>query len=935
MTRPLRAAAAALAAMLLAAPTAWNAAAPPDAQAPEAFFGFRMGDEGRLAGWDDMVAYLRHLDETSPRVLVQEVGRTTEGRPYLLAIVSEPATLAALDEVREAQRRLADPRRTPEAEAERLAAEGKGVVLVGAGVHSTETGSSQMMNELLWHLATDQSPGTARLLRELVMLFVPSQNPDGLQLMADWHAQNAGTPFEDAPLPGLYHRYAGHDLNRDAFMQTQVETRHLGRLLYHDWLPEVYLDLHQMGPARARMFVPPYRSPANPNIDPLIWTQANILGQTMASRLLEAGKPGVLWGEIYTGYWQGANSTTTWWHNIVGLLSEVASARPAAAVVQDIAPPAPGALTPAAEPPGGQVQLPPPPDTQYRINYPEPWLGGTWTPRDVVEYHRLGTLGLLEGVANNRAMLKRNFHRMHQRTIARFARGRPAAFVIPRDQHDAGAAAELVRVLRAGGAGVQRATAPFTAGGLAVADGSVVVTLAQPFGRWIKDLLEPQRYPDVSPARMPPAERPYDVTAWSLGLQMGVDVRVLDEPLRGVALEEVRQDPAPRGRLSGDGRIFAFRREMNASATLVNRLLEAGAELAMLAAPAGEHGSEWPAGTIVGRGIDRRALRRAAGDTGVDIGTLRSWPRGAVPVRRPRVAIVEPWGGSIDAGWTRWVLERHGFAYTRVRPRELAGDIAARFDTVVVPEIPQPLLMRGLRGLSVHPQHRGGLGEAGVAGLKAFLRAGGTIVTLGNAAELAIDALDVPVVVAARGDDPDSAYVPGTLLAVDVVPGHPITAGLPARVAAMNRFNNAYAIGRGGEGTVHALARYAGGPLVESGFASGESRLQGQMAAFEATMGAGRVVALGFRVQHRAQTWATFKLLFNAILTPGRAGAGELSVRSGRNAPLWGGASAPHESGSSPRPRDGRNNVVGGHARLKPAPHTNPEETGGDHRWLN
>lgn len=838
-----------------------------------------MGEERRLATWDAMVEYLRHLDEASPRLLVQEVGRTTGGRPYLLVIVSEPATLAELDRVRAAQRRLADPRRTSREEAERLALEGKGVVLVGAGIHSTETGSSQMMNELLWRLATDDSPETARLLRELVMLFVPSQNPDGLQRIAEWQAQTADTSFPDAPLPELYHPYAGHDLNRDAFMQTQVESRILARLLYHDWLPEVYLDLHQMGPARARMFVPPYRSPANPNIDPLIWTQANILGQTMASRLLHEGKPGVLWGEIYTGYWQGANSTTTWWHNIVGLLSEVASARPAGAIVQDTAPPAPGALTRPPEPHGGQAQLPPPPDTQYRINYPDPWLGGEWTPRDVVEYHLLGTLGLLEGAANNRVTLKRNFYRMHERTIARFAQGSPAAVVVPARQHDAGAADELVRVLRAGGAEVHRASEPFQTGGERVEAGDVVVTLAQPFGRWIKDLLEPQRYPDSGePLRPRPTERPYDVTAWSLGMQLGVDVRFVDQPLAGAPLERVETDPIRHGRLTGRGRVFAFRREMNAAATLANRLLAEGAELAVLREPVDDTGVHWPAGTIVGRRADARVLRRAARETGVDIGTLRAWPHGVDAIRQPRLAVIEPWGGSIDAGWTRWLLEQHGFPFVRVRPNELTGDIAARFDVVIVPEIPQPILVRGLRGMAVRPEHRGGLGDDGVAALKSFLRSGGTIVTLGNSTEFAIDLLDVPVVIAARGDDPDSAYVPGALLAVDIIPDHPVTAGLPPQVAAMNRHNNAYAVGRGGEGIVRALARYADGPLVRSGYASGESRLRGHMAAFEADMGAGRVIALGFRVQHRGQTWATFKLLFNAILTAGRARAGELSV---------------------------------------------------------
>ncbi len=314
---------------------------------------------------------------------------------------------------------------TTDAQAERIAREHKAVVLIGAGVHSNETGSAQAVNELVWRLATERSPAIDHLLRNLIVLVVPSQNPDGLQMMAEWQARNAGTPYEDAPLPELYHPYAGHDNNRDGFMQTQVETQHLSRLLYRDWLPEVYLDLHQMGPTRARVFVPPYRNPANPNIDPLVWSQANLLGQTMATRLQAEGKTGVLWGETYSGYWQGANSTTPWWHNIVGMLSEVASARPTSAVVQEAARAAPGSLAAPPERPQESAQLAPPSDVQFRMNYPEPWLGGRWTPRDVVEHHLLAALGLLEGVANNRVMLKRNFHAMQRRTIERFTAGRP------------------------------------------------------------------------------------------------------------------------------------------------------------------------------------------------------------------------------------------------------------------------------------------------------------------------------------------------------------------------------------------------------------------------------------------------------------------------------------------------------------------------------
>ncbi len=864
-------------ALLVAASPASIASRPGPALAPDAFFGFRMGDVGRLATWDRTVAYLHHVDEASPRVAVEEVGRTTRGRPYLLVTISAADTMTSLAQVRDAQHRLADPRATSERDAARLARAGKAIVLVGAGVHSTETGGSQMLNELVWHLATDRSPETERLLHELVILIVPSQNPDGLQMAAEWHARNAGTPYEDAPLPELYHPYAGHDNNRDGFMQTQVETQHLNRLLYQEWLPEVYLDLHQMGPSRARIFVPPYRSPVNPNVDPLVWSQANVLGQTMAARLQEAGKTGVLWGETYTGYWQGANSTTPWWHNIVGMLSEVASARSTSPILQEVAHPAPGAL--AVPPPAlaGQPHLPPPSDTQFRMNYPDPWLGGAWTPRDVVEYHLIATMGLLEGAANNREMLKRNFYRMHRRTIDRFAQGRPYAFLIPRAQHDPGAAEHLIHLLRTGGAEVHRAREAFAAGATHVEAGSAIVLLAQPFGRWVKDLLEPQSYPEVRwPSRGTPPERPYDVTAWTLGMQMGVSVHAIETPFTA-ALELIDAHPHRRGRLAGDGHVFAFRREMNASTTLVNRLLAAGAELGQVRRPLSVGVEQWPAGAIVGRRVARDVLERAAADTGVDLATIAAWPDDGVRLQRPRVGVVEPWGGSIDAGWTRWVLEQYGFAFTSVRPGDLREAIASRFDVIVIPEIPPLLLMRGLQGATVRPEHRGGLGDKGITALKAFLRAGGTIVTLGNAGEFAIDMLDVPAVVASRADDPDTAYVPGSLLRLSLSDDHPITDGLPGIVDAMNIFNSAYAPGRGADG-LRVIARYPEEPLVRSGYATGEARLRGQLAAFEAPIGAGRVVVLGFRVQHRGQTWATFKLLFNALLTSGSAGERELSV---------------------------------------------------------
>ena len=258
---------------------------------PEQFFGFRMGAEGRLADWTRTADYFHLVDRLSPRVTVQALGPTTDGRPFLLAIVSAPDTIAALPRYMAMQRALVDPG-TSAQELTRIEHEAKAVVVVGASVHANEIGSAQMMNDLVYELATSDADWVQRVLRDSIVLLIPSQNPDGLQQTAEWFRKNAGTPYEDAPLPDLYQRYAGHDNNRDSYMLTQPESQYLARVLYRDWMPEVYLDQHQMGSGRARIFVPPYTNPPNPNIDPLVWSETNLLGQAMAAAVARSRQAG-------------------------------------------------------------------------------------------------------------------------------------------------------------------------------------------------------------------------------------------------------------------------------------------------------------------------------------------------------------------------------------------------------------------------------------------------------------------------------------------------------------------------------------------------------------------------------------------------------------------------------------------------------------------
>ncbi len=367
----------------------------------------------------------------------------------------------------------------------------------------------------------------------------------------------------------------------------------------------MYLDLHQMGPARARIFVPPYRNPANPNIDPLVWSQANLLGQTMATRLQAEGKTGVLWGETYSGYWQGANSTTPWWHNIIGMLSEVASARPTSAVVQEAARAAPGSL--ATPPDRGQEssQLAPPSDVQFRMNYPEPWLGGRWTPRDVVEHHLLAALGLLEGVANNRVMLKRNFHAMQRRTIERFTSGGPWAFAVPAMQHDRGAADHLLHLLGAGGAEVEVVTGRGRrepgAGRCGDPAGAAVRTVGEGFAR-------AAGLSGASGGRRSPVRR-HRVDARAADGRHGQQARHPNAGLAGAPERPVRRS----GRIIGSGSAIAISRQANAAATLINRLWAKGRNHWMDAVDAFSASARDGAGPGDGRRVGSAPGRDGAG----------------------------------------------------------------------------------------------------------------------------------------------------------------------------------------------------------------------------------------------------------------------------------------------------------------------------------
>ncbi len=833
-----------------------------------------MGADRQLAHWDEMVQYFDTIAERSDRVIVEELGKTTLGHPYLLATVSTPDTIRDLPRYQDLQRQLADPRRTTSEQADQIARAGKAVVLIGANVHATEIGTSQAMNDLVYQLATEQSPWMDHLLDNTIVLLIPSQNPDGQRMVVDWYRRNLDGPYEGSRLPELYHKYAGHDNNRDSYMLTQVETQYLNRVLYQDWLPEVYLDVHQMGNRNARVFVPPFKNPPNPNVDPLVWTQINQLGHAMATKLYEADKTGVIWGELYSGFWQGANNTNPWWHNMVALLTEVASANLGSPIRQERVSPdgarrsrrggTLGART------GPRRVLAPPRDIQPRMNYPRPWLGGLWTPADVVDYGRLAMLGLLESVANNRVTLKRNFHVMNRRAIDRFADGDPYAFVVPARQRDPAAVAKLVRLLQAEAAEVDVADEPFVADGTTYPRGTYVIRLSQPFGRWVKDILEPQSYPDIRwPHPSVPIDKPYDVTAWSLGMLMGVETIQIERPFEVSSRPLTAEAQAPPGRVVGESDTYVLSHNTNRSFTAVNRLLSSGATISW----AREEldlgtGRRYQPGAMLVSDVDRGSLEMLADELRLQfVAADLPGELPVLPIRAPRLAVYEPWNGNIDAGWTRWVLDQHEFSYAHVRSADLrAADLYRRFDVIILPEMTSVALLQGLEGSNVRPEYRGGIGAQGVHNLRRFVNDGGTVITLGNTADLAVEHLSTPLTNVVRNAPEEAFYCPGSIVRISVDTTHPIGYGMPPDADAMFVENGGFRQTRRGRGpAVRTIVRYPNTPLLRSGWIVGEEHLRGTGAVMEAPSGKGRVILHTFRVQHRGQTWGTFKLLFNSI----------------------------------------------------------------------
>jgi len=890
---------------------------------PKEAFGFNLGDDYRLANYTQLEAYWKTLARESDRMKLVDIGLTAEGRHQYMAVITSAANQKQLDHYRGISKRLATAEGLTDEQARALAKEGKTVIFMDGGLHSTETVGHQALIELAYQMVSRDDEETRRLLDDDILLLCLA-NPDGMELVSNWYMREPDSSKRSLNIPRLYQKYVGHDNARDLFMSNQVETANVTKVLFTDWLPQITHTHHQTGPAGAVVFMPPFRDPFNYGFDPLVITQLDLVGAAMHSRLIAKGMPGSAMKAAanYSTWFNGAMRTVSYFHNMVGLLTEII-----------------GHPTPMEVPLVLERQL-------ASGNGPMPVAPQSWHFRRSIDYDMEYSRAVLDVASRYRETFLFNIYQMGKNAIERGnkdswtitpkriaaaesaaaalpalraaggggdggARGAvivpssiyasvlhdPAmrdarGYVLPANQTDFGTATKFVNVLIKNGIAVHRATAPFQVSGKRYPANSYVVKTAQASRAFVVDMFEPQDHPNDFKYPGGPPNPPYDVTGWTPAYSMGVQFDRYQEGFDGPFTRVNGVQPIPSAAIAGvvspAGYVVSHR--INNSFTLVNRLLKGNADVFLLKEPMSADGEDLGTGALWVRATPatKAVLERGARELGVPVHAVSTTPSaGSTRLRQARIGIYDQYGGNIPSGWTRWIFEQFEYPYQMVYPQTLdAGNLNAAFDVLVFPDGSARFVDGGRARpvgnqpapASIPAEFRGWLGsitsDKTIPQLRRFAEAGGTILALGSSSSMG-ELLGVPVKnhlveKDASGTErplgPDKYYIPGSLLRMNVRNTSPIAYGMPNRVDVV--FNNSPvfrlapdAAARG----VTAVASFDDPDLVSSGWAWGRDYLRGGTAIVDAPIGKGKVVLFGPEVAFRGQAHGTFKLLFNGL----------------------------------------------------------------------
>jgi hypothetical protein len=893
---------------------------------PSEHFGFNIGDNYKLANYIQTEEYFKKIAAASDRVKLVNIGTTEEGRTQYMMIVSSPENIKNLNRYKEISLKLARAEDISDKEAFALASEGKAVVWIDGGLHATETVGTHQLIETIWQFVSRNDPETSRILNEVIILFVHA-NPDGQELVSNWYMSNKDTLKRSfSQLPRLYQKYVGHDNNRDFFMMNMKETRNMSRQLYIEWMPQILYNHHQAGPAGSVVAGPPYRDPFNYLINPVTITGIDAVGAAMINRLNVEGKPGFTerGGATFSTWYNGGLRTTSYFHNIIGLLTEI------------IGNPTPSSvpLVPSRLIPNGA--------TPYPVK-PQKWLF-----KQSIEYSISLNYAVLDYAARNREHLLYNIYKMGRNSIdagnkdywtispkrieainnayrkdqserrtvdstirsSRF-RGEdipmkyydivlkdsllrdPRGYIIPADQPDFPTAVSFINSLIRSGVKVHKATTDFLIEGKKFPSGSFIVLANQAFRPHVIDMFEPQDHPNDFQYPGGPPIRPYDIAGWTPAFSMGFRfervLNTLNGPFKQVPYGETQSVPGSFNKSASNGGYILDTRTNN-SFIAVNILLKSGIEVFRTTkqeerTPSIKQGSFF----IPSGGKAEGILEKAANDYGLNIVSVARRPASSTEkVTASRVALWDQYGGSMSSGWTKWILEQFQFPFSLLYAKEIdGGKLHEKYDVIIfvggaIPPVVQTGRFGSREGTpkedEIPSEYRNQIGQITVAKsipeLKKFLEEGGTIVTIGTSTSLAFhlklpvkDALVEIINGKVTSLPAEKYYIPGSIMRVRVDSTQAISLGMRSEADVF--FDNSPVFKLAPDAVsrreVTPIAWFASDKTLRSGWAWGQEYLQDGVAAFVASVGSGKLSVFGPEITFRAQTQGNYKFLFNQL----------------------------------------------------------------------
>lgn len=845
-----------------------------DLVTPESYFGFQPGSDRMLFTYEELIAYLEKADAMSPRLKLVEIGKSPQGRVIYIAFISSAENITNLERLQVINKKLALDPALSEQEKSNLIKEGRVFVLATLSMHSGEVGPSQSAPLIAYDLTTTTDPEKLGWLDDVVYMMVPCHNPDGMDMVVNHYKKYKGTKYEGSSMPGVYHKYVGHDNNRDFVILSQEDTKAIAAIYNKTWYPQVMVEKHQMGSTGPRYFVPPMHDPIAENVDAGIWTWMTLFGSNLIEHMTAQGLTGVSQHYLFDDYWPGSTETCLW-KNVIGMLTEAASVQYAKPIY--------------IEPNELRVYGKGLSEYKKSINMPEPWPGGWWRLGDIVEYEVASTYSLIETSSLYREKILTFRNDLCKREVKKGETEAPYYYIFPSDQHDSSELVNLVKLLDEHGIDVYRLSAAVIIDGREYKKNDIVVPLAHSFRSFIKEVLETQEYPVRHYTPGGKIIKPYDITSWSLPLHRGINSYEINQ--RSEELENNLQkiDKSFQLKEKAPENYWAalFSVNHNESFQAIFQAHQEGLEVSRTTASIKIDQKIIPAGSFIVQNTSGSLNKLIENLSVSPIYLTEKSTVKTVRIKFPRIALVETFFHDMDAGWTRFIFDKYNISYQVIHPGDFKDiNFTKKYDLVVFPDSPKSILMDGKWKSkdeyfisSYPPEFTKGIGKDGMKKLMTFLDQGGLIVSWGRSVRMFKGTLEIPL-----GKDEgeefqlpfndvseqlqkDGLYFPGSLVKINIVPDHPLTFGLPSEIGVFYRGRPAFTTSLPRfDMDRRVIASFPEKNILLSGYSEKEEKVGNKSAMVWLRKGKGQLVLFAFGPQFRASTQVSYKLLFNALL---------------------------------------------------------------------